>query len=191
MTFWVHEFEELEQSLRFAGGQYHWISEFAPRSSQKVLSYFIGWLCTIGWQSGTAIGCFLAATHIQGLIVLNSETYIYERWHGTLLTIAMVLSVAIFNTFLAKHLPLVESFVLYLHLGGFVAILVPLWVLGPRGNSHDIWTQFEDLSDWGSSKLLMIAELPLLIYNSWSSYSGWSCYACHCAAWGGRRSPYG
>lgn len=35
---------------------------------------------------------------------------------------------------------------------GFVAILVPLWVLGTKGESHDIWTGFDDLSGWGSSE---------------------------------------
>lgn len=134
------------------GGQYHWISEFAPRSQQKILSYFIGWLCTLGWQSGVAIGSFLAATQVQGLIVLNNPDYVFERWHGTLLTIAMVLFVFVFNTFLAKHLPLVEGLVLCLHLGGFVAILVPLWVLGPRGNSEQIWTEFSNGGGWPSSK---------------------------------------
>lgn len=109
---------------------------------------------TLGWQSGSAIGCFLAATEIQGLIVLNHEdTYVYKRWHGTLLTIAIVLFNALFTTFFAKYFPLVERMVLGLHLGGFVCILVPLWVLGPRGNSHDIWTVFEDGGGWGSSKI--------------------------------------
>lgn len=133
------------------GGQYHWISEFAPRSQQKVLSFVVGWLCTLGWQSGTAIGCFLAATEIQGLIVLNNDDYVYERWHGTLLTIAVVCFVACFNTFFSKHLPMIERLVLCLHVGGFICILVPLWVLGPRGNSHEIWTVFEDGGGWGSS----------------------------------------
>lgn len=27
-----------------------WISEFAPRSAQKFLSYLVGWLCFTGWQ---------------------------------------------------------------------------------------------------------------------------------------------
>lgn len=105
-----------------------------------------------------AIGCFLAATEIQGLVVLNNPTYVYERWHGTLMTIAVILFVAIFNTFLAKHLPLVEGLVLCLHIGGFIAIIVPLWALGPRGNSHDIWTVFEDGGGWGSS-----ITLPFLL----------------------------
>lgn len=34
-----------------AGGQYHWVSEFAPRKYQKQLSYVVGWLCVIGWVS--------------------------------------------------------------------------------------------------------------------------------------------
>ena len=162
------------------GGQYHWISEFAPRSYQKGLSFLVGWLCSLGWQSGVSIGCFLAATEIQGLIVLNNDDYVYERWHGTLLTIAVVLFVAFFNTFLAQHLPLVEGLVLCLHLGGFICILVPLWVLGPRGDSHEIWTTFSDEGGWGSSKSSPLLISPgYLSCISWSRNSGRHYYTSH------------
>lgn len=107
-----------QDSDHISGGQYHWISEFAPPSSQKVLSYLIGWLCTLAWQSGCAIGSFLAATQIQGLIVLNDDNYVYERWHGTLITFAIVAFILVFNTFLAHRLPLVETLMVVLHLGG-------------------------------------------------------------------------
>ncbi|KAK5049998.1 hypothetical protein LTR84_004117 [Exophiala bonariae] len=150
---------EMASMAPTAGGQYHWISEFAPRSQQKFLSFVVGWLCTLGWQSGTAIGCFLAATEIQGLIVLNNDNYVYERWHGSLLTIAVVCFVAFFNTFLSRHLPLVERLVLCLHVGGFICIVVPLWVLGPRGNSHEIWTVFADGGGWGSTGLATLVGL--------------------------------
>ncbi|KIV95884.1 hypothetical protein PV10_03485 [Exophiala mesophila] len=150
---------EMASMAPTAGGQYHWISEFAPRSYQKGLSFLVGWLCSLGWQSGVSIGCFLAATEIQGLIVLNNDDYVYERWHGTLLTIAVVLFVAFFNTFLAQHLPLVEGLVLCLHLGGFICILVPLWVLGPRGDSHEIWTTFSDEGGWGSTGLATLVGI--------------------------------
>ena len=33
--------------------------------------------------------CGLLGTIIQGLIALNTPTYIYERWHGTMLSIAI------------------------------------------------------------------------------------------------------
>ena len=150
---------EMASMAPTAGGQYHWVSEFAPQSAQKILSYFIGWLCVLGWQAGTASGCFLAGTEIQGLIVLNYPDYVYQNWHGTLLTIAVVLVCAIFNTFLAKRLPLVEGIVLILHIAGFFAILVPLWVLGPRSSSAEVWTTFEDAGGWGNNGLACLVGI--------------------------------
>ncbi|TGO51541.1 hypothetical protein BCON_0159g00180 [Botryotinia convoluta] len=44
-----------------AGGQYHWISEFAPPKIQKFLSYLVGWLSVIGWQLYLAGVCFMVA----------------------------------------------------------------------------------------------------------------------------------
>lgn len=67
--------------------------------------------------------------------------------------IGIVLFIAFFNTFLAKHLPLVEGLVLCLHFAGFIAILVPLWVLGPKTPSHEVWTTFSDEGGWGSTGL--------------------------------------
>jgi choline transport protein len=134
------------------GGQYHWTSEFAPRSVQQPLSFFVGWLCVLAWQTGCAIGCFLAATEIQGLIVLNNADYVFERWHGTLLTIAIVFFVTIFNIFLVDHLPLVEDLVLFLHFAGFLAIALPLWIKGPRAQSSEVWTSFSNEGGWSSGK---------------------------------------
>lgn len=65
-----------------------------------------------------------------------------------------------FNTFLAKHLPLVEGLVLCLHIGGFVAILVPLWVLGPRSSSKEVWTTFANEGGWSSSMTHMLLISP-------------------------------
>jgi hypothetical protein len=30
-----------------SGGQYHWVSEFAPRKFQKILSYIVGMLLLV------------------------------------------------------------------------------------------------------------------------------------------------
>lgn len=80
------------------GGQYHWVSEFAPRNHQKFISYLMGWLCVLAWQVGCTSGAYLVGTQIQGLIVLNNPDYVYERWHGTLLTIAVCAAAILFNT---------------------------------------------------------------------------------------------
>ena len=35
-----------------------------------------------GWRLARAF-CFITATQIQGLIILNGAHYVFERWHGT------------------------------------------------------------------------------------------------------------
>jgi choline transport protein len=119
----------------------------------------IGWLCVLGWQSGTASGCFLAGTEIQGLIVLNYPNYVFQRWHGTLLSIAVVMICGIFNTLLARRLPLVEGLVLILHVLGFFAIMIPLWVFAPRSTASDVFTQFTDAGGWGSTGLACLVGI--------------------------------
>lgn len=79
------------------GGQYHWVSEFAPRQHQKFISYLMGWLCVLAWQVGCTSGAYLIGTQIQGLIVLNNHNYVYERWHGSLLAIVVCGLAILFN----------------------------------------------------------------------------------------------
>lgn len=78
----------------------------------------IGWLCVLGWQTGAANTAYLAGTQIQGLIALNKPDYSFEVWHGTLLVFAVSAFNVVFNTFLAKKLPLVEGIVLVVHICG-------------------------------------------------------------------------
>lgn len=132
------------------GGQYHWVSEFAPRKHQKFLSYVMGWLCVLGWQTGAAFTAYVAGTQIQGLVVLNYADYVYEAWHGTLLSIAVAVFSAVFNITLAKKLPMIEAVVLIIHLFAFFGIVVPLWVLAPRSSAKDVFATFSDGGGWGS-----------------------------------------
>ena len=127
----------------------------------------LGWLCVLGWQTGAANTAFLAGTQIQGLIALNKPDYGFEAWHGTLLVFAVSAFNVIFNTFLAKKLPLIEGIVLVVHIFGFFAILVVLWVMGPKGNAHATFTTFNDYGVWGSQGIatlsgMVAVVLPLL-----------------------------
>ncbi|KAF2472816.1 amino acid transporter [Lindgomyces ingoldianus] len=150
MGFVIVSMAEMASMAPTSGGQYHWVSEFAPREHQKFLSYIVGWLCVLGWQTGIPSIAFLAGTQIQGLIILNNETYAPERWHGTLLIIAVASFSIVFNTLLARKLPLVEGTVLILHIFGFFAIFITLWVLAPRSKPSDVFGQFQDNAGWGN-----------------------------------------
>ncbi|KAH8636257.1 amino acid transporter [Alternaria alternata] len=147
-----------------AGGQYHWVSELAPRKHQKFLSYLVGWLCVIGWQVGMASTAFAVTQQIQGLIALNMPSYVSHGWHGTLFSIAITICSIVFNTILVKKLPLMEGIALVLHIFGFFAFLVVLWVMGPRSDTKKTWTQFEDPSGWGNTGLATIVGIlgPIL-----------------------------
>lgn len=108
-----------------------------------------GWFCVLGWATGSANTALLAGQQIQGLLILNYPSYVYERWHTTLLTFAVGTFSLFFNTFLAKHLPLVEGVVLFVHIFGFFAILAVLWALGPKGDASEVFTTFNDFGNWG------------------------------------------
>ena len=107
----------------------------------------------LGWQAGSAAGCYLAGTEIQGLIVLNHPDYVPQRWHGSLIAIALVFFSLFINTVLARNLPSIEGIILVLHIFGFIAILVPLWVLAPLSSAHEVFTTFNDGGNWGSTGL--------------------------------------
>ena len=93
-----------------------------------------GWVLATGWQ-GSIVGIsFVAGTSVQGLIALNHDSYVPQRWHGTLLIIAAVTAAIVFNTIAAKKLPLVETLVLILHILGVFAIVIPLLAMAPEKN---------------------------------------------------------
>ena len=50
------------------------------------------------------------------------------------MTMAVATFAVFFNTVGAKHLPLFESMILFLHIFGFFAVLIPLWVLAPKAS---------------------------------------------------------
>ncbi|EAU39378.1 conserved hypothetical protein [Aspergillus terreus NIH2624] len=154
-----------------SGGQYHWVSEFAPRSCQRFLSYITGWLCAMGWQCAIVSIAFLVGTIIQGLIVLNDPSYEFQRWHGTLLVIAITTFSILFNTFLAKNLPMVEALILILHVVGLFAIIIPLWVLSPRNNAKAVFTEFYNGGGWNSDGVATLVGLSTTI----TSMIGYDC----------------
>lgn len=48
------------------------------------------------------------------------------------MTMAVTVLSVFFNTLGAKYLPLFESLILFLHVFGFLGVLIPLWVLAPK-----------------------------------------------------------
>lgn len=170
MSFVVASLAEMASMAPTSGGQYHWVSEFAPVEHQRFLSYLTGWMSTLSWQAGTASGPFLVGTMIQALVSANDDTYEGTRWQGTLLVFAVTAIVYVLNVWGAKAMPMMQNFMLVVHIVGFVTIIVTLWVLSPRNSAEMVFTQFYNGGGWSSTGLcLMVGQISAI-------------YACICTS---------
>ena len=71
-------------------------------------------------------------------------------WHAALLTMAFVTSAIFFNTSAIGKLPILEGLAVLLHIFGFFAFIIILWVMGPRAAPEPTLTHFKDGNNWGS-----------------------------------------
>ncbi|KAF2759844.1 amino acid transporter-like protein [Pseudovirgaria hyperparasitica] len=158
---------EMASMAPTSGGQYHWVAMLAPESCQQFLSYttgtwpqmdmpftiaadqILGWLTVLGWQTVVASTANLAATMIQGIIILSSPTsYAPKTWHAVLLYFGCILYSLVINTAPAGILPKFESSTFILHSAGFFAILIPLVIMGPHGSASDVFLTFKNGGNW-------------------------------------------
>ncbi|KAL5121435.1 hypothetical protein ACEQ8H_000506 [Pleosporales sp. CAS-2024a] len=159
---------ELVSMWPTAGGQYHWTYMLAPKGWKAGLSYFTGWQSVIAWQALTASGTYLAATVLQGLVINSQTSYKPERWHGTLLVFALIAVALLFNTFLFKVLPQIETAVLVLHIVLFVIFLLVITVMSPTKRSNaQVWTLFLSEGGYKSQGLSFFVGLitPLFAFS--------------------------
>jgi choline transport protein len=71
---------EMASMAPTSGGQYHWTSEFAPPSQQRLLSYVVGWLSALGWQAAIATTAYGAGNSILLIAALSNPEYIPTQW---------------------------------------------------------------------------------------------------------------
>lgn len=133
----------------------------------------LGWLSVLGWQAAFASICYLCGTLIQGLLVFNYSdpsgwVYGFERWHGTLLTIAIAAVGTVVNTWGYKILPPMEGLILAIHIFGFVVVVVLMWVMSPGQASGDsVWKEFTNSGEWPSMGLACLVGQLTPIF-SWT-----------------------
>ncbi|KAF2999362.1 hypothetical protein E8E13_006068 [Curvularia kusanoi] len=150
---------EMASMAPTAGGQYHWVSEFAPPSFQKSLSYIVGWSAGVGWVSGIPACAQIISSLVIGMVLLvNPEAHIGKLWHVTLIMMLWLLLMIGFNIFLAQHLPLADGIVLVLHVFAFFAFLILFWTMTERSPA-EVFTTFHDGGGWGSLGLSALVGL--------------------------------
>ncbi|OAT10936.1 GABA permease [Blastomyces gilchristii SLH14081] len=161
--FVIFSLAEMASMAPISGGQYHWVSEFASEKHQKFLSYITGWLSVLAWQAGAASGSFLTGNIIQGLLTVNKPDYEATPWRGTLLVFAMVALIYVFNIWVAQGLPMIQNLLLVVHIFGFLAVVVVLWVMAPHQSARAVFTEFRNGGDWPSVGVsVMVGQLSAI-----------------------------
>ena len=119
----------------------------------------LGWLVLTGWLAYAASAIQLTAAIAQGIVILAAPNSSPQPWHVALLTLAGVLVCAFFNTVLLDLLPIIEPFVLVLHVFGFIAIVAPLIWLGPHASPSEVFANFVNGGEWSSMGLSFFVGL--------------------------------
>lgn len=98
---------------------------------------------------------------------MNTPNYAYERWQGTLLSIATTFFCIPFVTFLASSLPWIETGLLCLHIIGFFAIIGTMWGTTTPSDAHTVLLEFYNGGNWPttglSSMIGLIAPMAVLV----------------------------
>lgn len=156
---------EMASMAPTTGGQYHWISEFAPPSSQKMLSYCAGWMSTLGWLASTASSVFVCTTLIQSLIAIGNDSFAFPNWQYTLIMLAYMLITILFNTWGANFLPMIETISLFGHLLGFLVFIIPIWIMAPKNSASEVFTSFSSSSGWDIGAGCLVTQVAVLYCN--------------------------
>ena len=83
------------------------------------------------------------------VIALDYPDYEIQRWHGTLLTWAVICGCTFVNVLIPAWLPRFGVFMIVLHIAGFVVILVTLLVMTPElGSNASVWLTSLNEGGW-------------------------------------------
>ncbi|GKU10341.1 unnamed protein product [Fusarium langsethiae] len=159
-----------------AGGQYHWVTALAPARFRKPAGWVTGWISIGGLIALTSSPAFLGGLMTQGLITLNSDSYIGTRWQGMLLYWTFVFYAAAMNVWGHRALPTANLISGVLHGLFFLVTLIVLAAMSKKNTAHFVFAEAQNETGWSSSGVAwfvgMISSVyPLLGYDA----------ACHLA----------
>lgn len=149
-----------------AGGQYHWVSEFAPARWQKEASYASGWMSSLGWIASLAGGTYVCAGLVQVCVNLVWVDYDMTAWQLFLIILALLLVTIVLNTLGSSVLPMLEVVSLVGHTLGFVVFVGILWGMNrPLNTAQDAFLDFENGSGWNNYGMACLLTQVSIIWS--------------------------
>lgn len=164
---------EMASMAPTAGGQYHWVSEFAPANCQKFLSYASGWMSTLGWLASTASSVFVCTTLVESMVAVGRDSFTFPNWQYTLIMLAFLAITIVFNTWGASSLPMLETLSLLAHLIGFFVVIIPVLIMAPKNSASEVFTSFTSSSGWDIGSACLVTQVAVLYCNLGRCHASW------------------
>lgn len=139
---------EMAAILPIAGAQYHWTAHLARSRHARFITWLQGWMTWFAWISLLAGVANFTAYIIQGIAIMNYESYVPERWHLTLIIIAMLLVQALMNQFTFRLVPWIEACAGVLHIALFFVFIGVLLALAPKHSADFVFLESSSSSGW-------------------------------------------
>lgn len=114
------------------------------------------WISTIAWQAGNAMGFFLTGSLVQTIILINNENYGFPAYQGSLLALAVLALCYVANVYGSKVLPYWQNAFFVLHILGYLAYIVPIWVNAPSATHYQVWGEFQNEGGWPNMALAIL-----------------------------------
>jgi choline transport protein len=128
-----------------------YIQRYHLRVSTPILMINTGWITTAAWCFACSGPPSILANIITSLAIFNNENYVPERWHTSLIMIAIMIIPFISNLWFRKVLDSFEMTGGVLHIGLFIVFIVILIVFGPHSSPNFVFkTLTYETSGWNS-----------------------------------------
>ncbi|KAI5198440.1 amino acid transporter [Aureobasidium subglaciale] len=166
---------EMCSMLPSSAGQYFWVSEFASKRWQQVLSYITGYAQLVGWQCGNASGIFLTGSLIQSVITIYRPANGELLWETIVFLIPVVALVILANIYGGRTIAILQNISMSVHILALIAMVAILGVLSPHIPAKRALLQVEN-TEWSTTALAMLAGQANANYSCSCEYAASQIY---------------
>lgn len=157
---------EMSSMSPTAGGQYHWVSEFAPAGWQKQASYASGWMTSLGWIASLAGSVYVCADLVRVCVNITYPDLVFTSWQIFLILLGLFLLTILLNTMGTRVLPTLEVVSLIGHTVGFIVFIGIFWgMCRPLNGGGEVFLDFQNNGGWTNYGTVCLLNQASIIWS--------------------------
>lgn len=157
---------EMSSMSPTAGGQYHWVSEYAPKAWQKQASYASGWMASLGWIAGLSSGIYISGSLVRICVNITHPDFVFTNWQTFLILLVQLGIIVILNTLGTRALPAMQVVSLTGHTVGFLIFTSLFWALcRPLNGARDVFLDFHNNGGWSNYGAVCLLNQVSIIFS--------------------------